>query len=347
MGGNGKEATGHRPEVALVTGASGFIGSHVVRILVEHGVKVRALVQEGVPLANLDDLPVERVAGDLRDAASLERAVDGCDTVFHLAAIYAYWLPDPSLMYRVNVEGTVRLLGAALARGVRRVVHTSSIAAVGIAPGEGGADEDTPFNSWDTADHYVLSKYMGELEALRFNQLGLPVVVVNPAFPYGANDIAPTPTGVLIQRYIAGQNPFVFRGGLNVVPVQDVARGHWLAALRGRPGQRYILGGHNLSYRDFADAVTDAAGVKRPRWEVPTAPFARVGKVLEWVSDHVTHRPPLMVDRSLRYSTERNLFFKIDKARRELGYEPGPYRPAIEEAVRWFKGGRAERLARG
>jgi dihydroflavonol-4-reductase len=343
-GPNGKSDP--RPQVALVTGASGFIGSHVVRLLVDEGVKVRALVQQGVPLANLDDLPVERVVGDLLDAHSLERAVEGCDTVFHLAAIFAYWLPDRGLMYRVNVEGTVRLLRAALARGVRRVVHTSSIAAIGIAPGTDGADEDTPFNSWDTADDYVLSKYMSELEALRFNHHGLPVVVVNPAFPYGANDIAPTPTGVLMQRYISGQNPFVFRGGLNVVPVRDVARGHWLAALRGRPGERYILGGHNLSYREFADAVTRAAGVKRPRWEVPTAPFARVGKVMEWLSDHVTHRPPLVVDRSLRYSTERHLYFKIDKARRELGYEPGPYLPAIEEAVRWFKGERAQRLGR-
>src|SRR5262245_26591072 len=143
-GGNGKNGAGHRPKVALVTGASGFIGSHVVRILVDEGVKVRALVQQGVPLANLDDLPVERVVGDLLDGHSLERALEGCDTLFHLAAIFAYWLPDPSLMYRVNVEGTVRLLRAALAQGVKKVVHTSSIAAVGIAPGTDGADEETP-----------------------------------------------------------------------------------------------------------------------------------------------------------------------------------------------------------
>jgi dihydroflavonol-4-reductase len=332
-------------KTALVTGASGFIGSHVVRLLVEEGVKVRALVQQGVPLANLDDVPVERVAGDLLDGHSLERALEGCDTLFHLAAIFAYWLPDPSLMYRVNVEGTVRLLAAAKARGIQRVVHTSSIAAIGASADPAGADEETPFNSWDTADHYVLSKYISELEALAWNARGLPVVVVNPAFPYGANDIAPTPTGVLIQRYISGQNPFVFRGGFNIVDVKDVARGHVLAAKRGRPGERYILGGHNLTYRQFADAVTEAAGVPRPRWEVPTAPFARVGRVLEWVSDNVTRRPPLMVDRSLRYSTERNLWFRIDKARRELGYEPGPWRPAIEDAVRWFKVGRDKRLA--
>jgi dihydroflavonol-4-reductase len=346
--GNGAgTAARHQPRVALVTGASGFIGSHVVRLLVDEGVKVRALVQQGAPLGNLDGLPIERVAGDLLDGHSLERAVEGCDTVFHLAAIFAYWLPDPSLMYRVNVEGTVRLLRAALRKGVQRVVHTSSIAAVGIVggPESEGADEETPFNSWDTADDYVLSKYVSELEALAMVRRGLDVVVVNPAFPFGGNDIAPTPTGVLIQRYISGENPFVFRGGLNIVPVEDVARGHLLAARRGRPGERYILGGHNLTYREFANEVCDTAGVRRPRWEVPTAPFARVGRLLEWVSDHVTRRPPLMVDRALRYSTERHLYFRIDKARRELGYEPGPWKPAIAEAVRWFKEGRERRLA--
>jgi len=335
----------HEIKQALVTGASGFIGSHVVRILCQQGVKVRALVQQGVPLQNLDGLPVERVAGDLLDQHSLERALEGCDTLFHLAAIFAYWLPEPALMYRVNVEGTVRLFTAALAAKVKKVVHTSSIAAIGVTGSAEGADEETQFNSWDTADDYILSKYMGELEALRMNLRGLPVVAVNPAFPYGANDIAPTPTGVLIQRYIAGQNPFVFRGGFNIVPVQDVAMGHVLAARLGRAGERYILGGHNVTYRQFADAVSDAAGVKRPKWEVPTAPFARVGRVLTWVSDNVTHKPPLMVDRSLRYSTERFLYFKIDKARRELGYQPGPYQPALEEAVRWFKHDRQQRLA--
>ena len=186
---------------------------------------------------------------------------------------------------------------------------------------------------------------MSELEALRFNQEGLPVVVVNPAFPFGSNDIAPTPTGVLIERYISGQNPFVFRGGMNIVDVRDVARGHFLAALKGRPGERYILGGENISHRDFAATVTRLAGVKPPRWEVPTAPFARAGQVLEWVADHVTHRPPLMVDKALRYSTERYLYFDIGKARRELGYEPGPFEDALANAVRWFRTDRAHRLS--
>jgi dihydroflavonol-4-reductase len=342
---NGTSAE-HRPEVALVTGASGFIGSHVVKLLLAEGVKVRALIQKGVPLANLDGLDVEQVPGDLLDEASLGDAVRGVDTVFHLAAIFAYWLRDPSLMYKVNVEGTVKLLSAAKAAGVKKVIHTSSIAAIGTHTDQRAADETTVFNNWSTADHYILSKYVGELEALKFNQLGLPVVAVNPAFPFGAGDIAPTPTGILIQRYISGQNPFVFRGGFNAVDVRDVARGHWLAALRGRPGERYILGGENLSYRDFANMVCAAAQVKAPRWEVPTAPFARVGRVLEWVADNITHKPPVMVDKSLRYSTERFLYCDISKARRELGYEPGPFQAAVFEAVAWFKSGREQKLAR-
>ncbi len=335
----------YRPRVALVTGASGFIGSHLVKLLVDEGVHVRALVQDGVPLQNLNGLPIEQVTGDLLDPASLKRALEGCDTVFNLAAIFAYWLPKPALMYQVNVEGVSSLMSAALEAGVKRVIHTSSIASIGTAPGVESADETTAFNNWETADDYVLSKYVGELEALKFNAKGLPVVVVNPAFPFGANDIAPTPTGLLIQRYAAGQNPFVFHGGMNVVDVRDVARGHWLAALRGRPGERYILGGHNVSYRDFSARVCEYAGVKPPRWEVPTAPFAAVGRVLEWVSNNITHRPPLMVDKGLRYATERYLYVDTSKARAELQYEPGPFEDALREAVEWFKAGRARRMA--
>jgi dihydroflavonol-4-reductase len=339
-----------RPKLALVTGASGFIGSQLVRVLLSEGVKVRALVQAGVPLQNLHGLPVEQIQGDLLDPHSLARALEGCDTLFHLAAIFAYWLRDPSLMYRVNVEGTIKLFDAALLAKVKRVVHTSSIAALGTLPGEEAADETTVFNNWDTADHYILSKYVSELEALKFNARGLPVVVVNPTFPFGTNDIVPTPTGLLIQRYMSGQNPFVFKGGFNMANVKDIARGHWLAALKGRPNERYILGGHNVTYRDFATKVCELAGVKPPRWQVPTAPFARVGRVMEWVSDNITHKPPLivgplMVEKRLRYSTERFLYCDIAKARRELGYEPGPWEEALAEAVEWFAKGRNDRLA--
>jgi dihydroflavonol-4-reductase len=177
------------------------------------------------------------------------------------------------------------------------------------------------------------------------NQQGLPVTVVNPAFPFGGGDIAPTPTGILIQRYMTGQNPFVFRGGFNAVHVGDVARGHWLAALKGKPGEKYILGGHNVTYRQFADLVTNTAGVKPAKWEVSSAPFAKIGKVLEWVADNVTHKTPVMVDKSLRYSTGRHLWFDIAKAKRELGYAPRPLEDAIAESVRWFRDERDQRLS--
>lgn len=337
--------TGSRPEVALVTGASGFIGSHLVEILLREGVRVRALVQRGAPLQNLKGLDIEQVEGDLRDGASLERALAGCDTLFHLAAIFATWLPDPADMYRVNVEGTVRLLTAAKAAGVRRVIHTSSIAAVGTRPGGAPADETTQFNTWDSADDYVLSKYISEIEALRFNALGLPVVVVNPVFPFGSNDIAPTPTGLIIQRYVEGKNPFYFKGGFCVANVRDIAMGHWLAALRGRANERYILGGYNVSHREFAFAACRAAGVPLPRWEMPTGPLSAAGKVAEWFADHVTHKAPMLADRSLRYLTEHTLYFNIAKATAELGYRPGPLEDAIAEAVAWFKTGRERRLS--
>ena len=339
------DSPGIRPQTALVTGASGFIGSHVVRILVDQGVRVRALVQKGVPLQNLDGVDVEQVEGDLLDVASLERAVSGCDTLFHMAAIFAYWLPDPSLMYRVNVEGVGRMFAAARAAGVKKVIHTSSIAAVGTLPGEEIADETTMFNNWDTADDYILSKYIGEMEALKANAPDFPVVVVNPVFPFGSNDIAPTPTGMLIERYAKGQNPSYFGGGMNAANVKDIAWGHWLAALQGRPGERYILGGHNVTYKEFGDLVCATAGQKPPKWLVPLKPMAFMGRINEWIADHITHRPPLFADKALRYTADRCLYFDISKARRELGYEPGPLEDAVSDAVEWFLRGRDARLA--
>ncbi|MCB9728733.1 MAG: NAD-dependent epimerase/dehydratase family protein [Deltaproteobacteria bacterium] len=338
--GKAAQAAGEwQPRVALVTGASGFIGSHVVKELLAEGVRVRALVQAGVPLSNLDGLDVEQVPGDLLDPASLRRALEGVDTVLHFAAIYAMWLPDPALMYRVNVEGTLHLLEAALAAGVGRFVHCSSFATVGLAEGRDVADETTAFNHWATADHYVLSKYMSELEALKFNLRGLPVVVVNPSFPFGGGDIAPTPTGILVQRFAYGQSPVVMAGGINAVHVGDVARGAWLAARRGRPGERYILGNVNMTYKEFGAMVCQVAGQKPPRFEVPVEPLARLGRVNEWISDHITHKTPLLVDKGLRFAGGRFLYCSVDKARRELGYEPRPIEEAIEEAVVWFKYG--------
>jgi len=335
------EANGsYRPKVAMVTGASGFIGSHLVKILLDQGVRVRALVRRGDPLGNLHGLDIEQIEGDLLDDSSLRRCLEGCDTLFHLAAVFAYWLPDPAVMYRVNIHGTRNLLSCANEVGIDRVVYTSSIAAIGVEPGKAVSDETTIFNDWTTADHYILSKYMAELEALSFNRHGLDVVAVNPCFPFGSQDIAPTPTGLLIQRYLSGKNPVWLPGGFNGVNVKDVAMGHWLAALAGRPGERYILGGDNVTYKDFGIEVCELAGAPRPKYELKTNLISFLGKINEWIADNVTHKEPLLVDKAIRYTGGRYLWFDSSKAKRELGYSPGSLTDGLLDAVAWFSGER-------
>lgn len=332
----------YRPVRALVTGGTGFIGSNLVRILLDEGVAVRVLAMPGDLGQNLAAVRdrVELVTGDLLDEASHRRALEGCDTLFHLAAIYAIWLPEPRKMYDVNVEGTRRLMRAALAAGVRRVVHTSSIAAIGARPDGAPADEDCHFNDWSEASDYVLSKYISELEVLRMCGEGLPAVVVNPAFPFGAFDLGPTPTGQMIQHLMRGF-PLSFPGAFNAVGVEDVARGHWLAACRGAVGRRYLLGGENLTYGDFARRVAAVAGVKPPRWVVPRSAAIGLGALGDFVADHVTHKPPMIAQATTRFTIGRDLCFDISRARRELGYDPAPIEGPIRAAVDWFRSGRA------
>ena len=214
------------------------------------------------------------------------------------------------------------------------------IAAIGIRAGKEVSDESTIFIVWTSADHYILSKYMAELEALSFNRHGLDVVAVNPCFPVGSQDIAPTPTGLLIERYLSGKNPVWLPGGFNGVNVTDVAMGHWLAALKGRPGERYILGGDNVSYKDFGIEVCELAGVPLPKYELKPNIISFLGKINEWLADNVTHREPLLVDKAIRYTGGRYLWFDSSKAKRELGYNPGSLTDGLLEAVAWFSGER-------
>lgn len=326
------------PRRAMVTGGSGFIGHHVVRRLLEEGVEVTCLVLPGDKAPLLDGLDVRRVDGDLRDPAALMRALEGAEIVFHLAAIYAIWLPDPNLIFQVNVEGTRTVMETARKAGAPRVVYTSSIAAVGVAPDRGVSDETVGFNDWGVADPYVFSKYISELEALMHNRDGLEVVAVNPAFPFGPGDVAPTPTGRLVLEAIRGRLPFFPAGGFNAVDVRDVAEGHLLAAVKGRAGERYILGGHNCSYEEFAGEVARAIGRKPPRRSVPPAVLKAYGWLSEQVAEYVTHRPPAATYRSAAYTAGRFLWFSVDKARDELGYEPRPLSEAVEASVSWFQG---------
>lgn len=321
--------------MALVTGASGFIGSNLVRVLLETGVRVRVLLEPGMGTENLNGLDVEHVVGDLRDPEALPPAARGCDTIYHVGAIFDYWLPQRADMFRVNVEGTVHMLRAAKQAGVRRFVHCSSAAVLGTPAGEALADENTLFNNWDTADDYTFSKYAAELEAFRFDGPDLEVVAGLPSFPFGRNDIHPTPTGLLAQRYVFGDNPAVFTGGLNCVNVRDVAEGLHLCAMRGRPGQRYILGGHNLTYRRFAEVLCACAGSKLPRHTINPGRLAWLGRANEWVSA-VTGLKPYFAYRAMKYIGDKYLYFDISKARTELGYSIRPLEETMDECARWF-----------
>lgn len=332
------DADRYRPEKALVTGGAGFIGANLVRVLLDEGVAVRVLCVPGDPAPNLSEVRsrIEVVSGDLLDPASLDAAMAGCDTLFHLAAIFAIWLPIPRRMFDVNIEGTRNVMAAAQRAGVRRIVHTSSIAAVGSrAPGQLASEEDH-FNEWDVSDDYVISKYVSELEVHRLVKDGLPAVIVNPAFPFGWGDVGPTPTGGLVEKLLQGF-PVFADGGFNAVGVRDVARGHWLAALRGQVGRRYILGGENMTYGDFAQRVARAAGVRAPRFKISRGAFVRLGKLGDLIADHITRKAPVAAERTVSYIVGRYLYFDCARARTELGYAPEPIEVHIDEAVRWFR----------
>jgi dihydroflavonol-4-reductase len=318
----------------LVTGGTGFIGSAVVRRLLARGRRVRCLVEAAAPRQNLDGLDVEIVVGDVLDWDGIARAIAGCDAVYHLAAIYRLWMPDERVIYEVNCEGTKNVLFAALRAGVRRVVHTSSIAAVGVDD-DGIANEASPFRDWNAASAYIRSKYLSDLDARRFAAEGLPVVIVCPAFPFGERDIAPTPTGSFIVEALHRRVPGYTAGGFCAVDVDDVAECHVLAEERGRVGERYIAGGHNVTYRDFYDAVTRIAGLPPIRRRLPSRAVVAIAWGMEaWARR--TGTPPRITVQAARYALRR-AWFDAGKARRELGMPETPLEVTIDKAVRWFR----------
>lgn len=324
--------------IAAVSGASGFIGSAVVRRLVADGRRVRVLLEPSAPTTNLDDLPasqVERVTVDVCDYEKMARALDGCATYYHLAAIYRIWTPDPTTIYRVNVEGTTTALLAAQAASVGRIVYTSSIAAIGLRANDIPSDETVDFNLYDIANEYILTKMLSERVAVRF-AARLPIVVVNPALPFGHGDVAPTPTGKIILSLLKGEVPGVTRGGFCAIDVDDVAAGHVAAETKGRIGERYILGNHNLTVRAFCEIVAEVAGIKAPKLPVPAWVGRGVALGYELWSDYVTHEEPRMTQKSVAY-LQRSAYFDASKARRELGLPNTPLPVSVEKAIRFFR----------
>ena len=319
----------------LVTGASGFIGGHVARLLVERGERVRILVRPSSDLRGIADLALERVLGDLRDPASLDRALAGCELVYHVAADYRLWARDPQELYRSNVDGTRNLLEAARRAGVRRVVYTSTVGCIGV-PGNGASgDEDSPVDLEEMTGAYKRSKFMAEQAALESAHTGLDVVIVNPTAPVGDRDVKPTPTGRIIVDFLKGRMPAYVDTGLNLVDVRDVAAGHIAAAERGKSGERYILGARNMTLREIVEELGRLGGRPAPKVRIPYAvawTYAACGTL----AARLTGQEPRASLDAVRMSRKK-MFVRIDKAQRELGFAPGPVPEALRRAIAWFR----------
>ncbi len=315
----------------LITGATGFVGWHVARKLLERGHRLRALVRDPARVVELDG--AELVRGDLRDPESLTRAVEGCGVVFHVAADYRLWTPEPEQMFRSNVEGTRSLLTAAQRAGVERVVYTSTVGCIGMPRG-GIGDERTPVGIEEMTGAYKRSKFLAEQVAIEFAARGLPVVIVNPTAPMGDHDFKPTPTGKMVVDFVRGAMPAFLDTGLNVVDVRDVAEGHLAACEKGRPGERYILGSENLTLQQIFSKLAGIEGKKPPRFRVPYALAYAVGVVSTgWAS--VSGKEPLAPLDGVRMARKK-MWVRHDKAARELGYTPGSAEGALKRAVTWF-----------
>src|ERR1700723_21908 len=319
----------------LVTGATGFVGSHVARQLVAAGEAVRVLVRARSNLAVLDGLQVEPVEGDLRDAASLESAMQGVRRVYHVAADYRLWTPKPAEIYESNVEGTRRLLAAAHRAGVQRIVYTSTVATIAVPRHGALPNEQTQATLEEMIGHYKLSKFLAEQVAIEAARGGVPVVIVNPTAPIGPGDWKPTPTGRIVLDFLHGKMPAYVDTGLNVAAVEDVAAGHLLAAEKGRIGGRYILGARNMTLKQILDALSAITGRPAPRVRLPHAIALAAGYADQWFS-RLAGREPLIPVEGVKMSRHR-MFVESDKAERELGYKPTSVEAALKRAVTWYQ----------
>jgi len=322
--------------LAFVTGATGFVGSHVARALAAQGADLRLLVRSGSDLRNIQELQAERVMGDLRDAASLKKAVAGCDVVFHVAADYRLWVRDPDEMYRSNVEGTKAILEAARESKVRRMVYTSSVATMGFQSNGHLANEESPVSLANMIGPYKRSKYMAEELAIEAGKSGMDVVVVNPTAPVGERDIKPTPTGRIVVDFLKKKFPAYVDTGLNLVDVTECAQGHIAALEKGRSGERYILGGENLTLKQILDRLADITGLPSPKIKVPYVVALATGVVDQVVTGYIRNREPRATIDAVRMGRKK-MFVSSGKAEHDLGWKTVPVNAALRRAVEWFQ----------
>ena len=320
----------------FVTGATGFLGSHVARQLLAHGTDLRLLVRATSRTNNIDDLSAERVVGDLRDSASLKKAMSGCECVFHVAADYRLWARNGQELYDSNVEGTRNVLQAARDTGVRRVIYTSSVATMGFGNNGRLTDESTPVTIANMIGDYKRSKFMAERLVIEAAQAGQNVVMVNPTTPIGERDIKPTPTGRIVVDFLRRKFPAYVDTGLNLVDVVDCAQGHLLAMEKAVPGERYILGGENLTLKQILDKLAAITGLPSPKVKLPYAVAYATGVVDTLVTGTLRKREPRVTLDSVRMGRKK-MFVTSAKAERELGWNPQPVDDALRRAAEWFQ----------
>lgn len=321
----------------FLTGATGFVGSHVAQALADAGADLRLLVRPTSRLDNIAHLRAELVRGDLRDAASLKTAIADCEFVFHVAADYRLWTPDPQEMYAANVAGTETIIRASQEAGVRRVVYCSSVATMGFGHGGIVTDEDTPVSIADMIGHYKRSKFLAEQAAMEAADKGMDVVIVCPSAPIGEQDIKPTPTGRIVVDFLKKKFPAYVDTGLNLVDVKDVARGHLLAAEKARPGVRYILGGENLTLKQVLDKLAAITGLPSPSVRVPHVLALVSGIVDELWTGRICGREPRVTVEEVRMSRKK-MWVSSARAEREFGYKPTAVDDCLRRAAEWFVG---------